>query len=103
MPNTVLELSTAHITFNDNDVLGDMGHNPVNEPLNIGNMQYGYAIVLPVEREYFNRLREECEEEHYKLSESFWKLMQYAFDNKHRVVIIDRDAEVIDGLDEHDW
>ena len=71
---TVLELSTAHITFNDDEVLGEMGHTPHDEPLNIGNLQYGYAIVLPVDEEYFYRLQEDCEEAGYKLSESFWLL-----------------------------
>ncbi len=103
MSNTVLEISTAHITEKDNELLGVMGRDPVAEPLNIGNMEYGYAIVLPLNEEYFNPLKEECEEQAYELSESFWKMMQYAFDNKHRVIIIDRDADVIDELPTNDW
>lgn len=100
---TLIEISTAHITENDDRVLGAMvnGRHPM--PLNIADIEYGYIIVIPYDRDYFNEKRQDCEDEGYDLSDSFWKLMQYAFDNGHRAIILDRDADEIEDLETHDW
>lgn len=106
-----LEISTAHITEKDNEELSKMAafvrepRSPVtlSEPINVGELEYGYAIVLPQEEEYFNMIRENCEELEYAFSESFWQMMKYAFDNRYRAILLDRDADVVEGLTVNDW
>ena len=99
---TIIEVSTAHITKEDNDNLQEMSDRPIHEPLNIGALHYGYVIILPVEEEYFQLTREDCEKD-YDMSESFWKMMRHAFDNKYRAILLDCDAEVIEGLPTNNW
>lgn len=110
MANTVLELSNAHITEKDNGELSRMVEETISkhdfiskQPLNIGEMYYGYCIVIPEAEEYVMESIEECQRLGYELSEDFYNILWHARRNDYRVIIFDRDAEVLDELPTHDW
>jgi hypothetical protein len=113
---TMMELSTAHITEQDNSILNYMGQKAAHPgkyaPFNMGSTEYGYVIFIPSDYpvEEMKKQADEYLESPTpaylagkKLSESFWKVLEYAKKDGHRCVYIDRDAETIDGLDTHDW
>jgi hypothetical protein len=106
----VIEVSTAHITEKDNNELYRMCEQSRDSdfyldtitPFNIGEFQYGFGIVLSTEKEFFDGCIADCIL-HYEMSDSFYSLLRYAFDNGYRFLYIDRDADVIEGLQVNDW
>ena len=82
-----LELSTAHITQSDNELLA------VEKEMSIAYFEYGFFIFTPALEDML----------HY--SESMKKVVKYANENDCRFIILDRDAEQldIDELNTNEW
>lgn len=110
---TVADVSTAHITPKDSDILkdaADVGFESGNKnpcPLTVLQYEYGYMVGLwPL------NCMDASEED--KL-EVFFKLMQHGFstsfiavcksaaDAGHKWLCLDQDAGKVDGLTEHEW
>jgi len=107
MSNTVLELSTAHITKGDNDELHRMALQELDKefgsPFCIGEHHYGYFIMVPGDEESLEERMNLCKQQDFGMSDSFWKIMSHAVRNDHRVILLDCDADVVEGFIEHDW
>lgn len=111
----MLEVCTHHITEDDNAILAYMSECNATDndaPLNVGNMGYGYAIVLRLvdqdseeeAAEYYEETRKFCESYGNNLSESFWSLYRLALKEGYRCIYLDCDVStVIEELEVHDW
>jgi hypothetical protein len=102
----VLELSTAHITQEDDEeLMAKFDPRSGMMPLNYGVFEYGYAFMLTTDDQdpELEDRKSMAEEVGLSLSESFWNVLKYAKDNGYRCVYIDRDADTIEELETHDW
>lgn len=108
MNNTVLELSTGHITEKDSKelhrmVAEEMSGEEMGSPFTIGESRYGFFILVPSDEEAMVSRSEVCEEKGYQMSEDFWGVIEYAIKNGHRVILLDCDADEVDQLPVHSW
>ena len=110
---TVADVSTAHTTAKDNDILkkaAKMGFeegskNPC--PLTVLSYEYGYMIGL-WSLNCINASEEEKLEVFFKLmqhgfSTSFIAVCKSAADAGHKWLCLDADAAKIEGLTEYEW
>jgi hypothetical protein len=108
----MLEVCTCHITEDDNSILAYMSECNVHAndaPLSVGNLGYGYAIMLVVDPEEdtdmnLGGVQAECENQGNNLSDSFWQVLRMAKAEGYRCVYFDGDVgNTIEGLPVHEW
>lgn len=99
------DLSTAHITKRDSEILANLSlwprtitHPPaVLPPFPVYTYEYGFFIV-PLE-DSLKRL----EDWEWGLSEDLANLLRHAQVEGCRMICLDRDGDVLPGFPTHDW
>ena len=107
----MMEVGTCHITEDDSNVLAYMSeHNAKDDryPLNVGNLGYGFAIMLMVDHANDDDLdmgeaEKECELLGCNLSKAFWNILRTAKAGGYRCVYIDQDVPAHDDLEVFEW
>ena len=91
----ILELSTGHITLDDNNML------KISMGLTCAQYEYGYFIHVP-ELESDEKFMSRYSSDY---SESFIKVLEYAKANDCRFICLDGDADLLDTdkLNVHEW
>jgi len=120
-PNTyaMMEVSTCHITADDSEVLAYMSECNASEPitmtnsesrssLNVGNLGYGFAIMLVVDPVNDDDLdlgdtQAACEKEGSNLSPAFWNILRTAKAGGYRCVYIDCDVSPSADFETFNW
>lgn len=100
-----LDLSLAHITYGDSQLLDRFSKNTSTGIINrqafrlvVYEYEYGYFIPLTkIEADYMSTLRL------FGYSEAFIKLIEYASEKECSLICLDRDAEPIDCLEKFEW
>ena len=59
--------------------------------------------MVPGDEESLQERENLCLANGFNMSDSFWGIMRYAVKENHRVVLLDCDAEVTEGLPVNDW
>lgn len=89
---TCLCVSTGHLTETDAKVMEAYANDRLN------------WMVTSREPGFFMKLYDNREGNHYaELSDTANDLIAYAFDKGHRLIEIDRDGPVLDGVPVFDW
>jgi hypothetical protein len=107
----MMEVSTCHITEDDNSVLAYMSECNVaanRSPLNVGNLGYGFAIMLVVDPVNdpdldMGEAQAACEKQGSNLSDAFWNILRTAKAGGYRCVYIDRDVPAHGDLEVFNW
>jgi hypothetical protein len=93
-----LDLSTAHITLRDNELLGSVPNDVL--PVTVTDNGYGYFVRFS-EDVPLDDIAEQSRA--IGLSDDFIGVLRYAKDNRCFLVNLDADAEQVDGLPVHFW
>jgi len=91
----VLDISTGHITFQDNDILG--GDSP---PIATEPVEAGFLVYLGTDE---NETLEHIQEASNVMSPEFVNILRWAAVHKCDIIKIDRDGELYEGLPTFDW
>lgn len=97
---TFLDISTAHITQNDSELLTELAHSDdSNLPLTIIDQNYGHIVVVhkDVVKQGLQSIRNKG------FSDSFIKLVVYVTKSKHNGIWLDQDGDTVDEFEEHEW
>lgn len=97
-----LDISTVHLTEEDNDILSNFCTD-----ISYGEHDYGFYVSVPdVDYEspddgtLHAKINQALED---GLSESFVNILKYAHKNDCSIVVFDRDGEVDENLPTFDW
>lgn len=94
-----LDCTTGHITKKD-DLLLQAEYRAADGPVSVGRYLYGMIIFLPFKEEIEDELKKIKE---WGYSDDFISLIKYASSKETTLLILDRDGQVIDGLNVNDW
>ncbi len=93
-----LDISTAHVTARDSEILGSLPNHVL--PVTVTEHGYGYFVRfsedVPME-EIAEKSRE------LGLSDAFVGVLRYAKERRCFLINLDADAEQADDLPAHDW
>jgi len=99
-----LEISTAHITENDNRILSDRSYlakdYEIDFPLSVSSHTYGYYIAVP---DSIDSDRNKTIMETYGLSQAFVDLIDAVIKSRYSLLSLDRDGEVLPKMQKFDW
>jgi hypothetical protein len=90
------DISTAHITPQDNDLLGKMAYTNIIPEIVVYDYEYGYFVPVPSDNN---------EEQLRKVgfSEAFLSLLKRCRQEKIMLIRIDKDAPEADDLETFEW
>ncbi len=97
----ILDISTGHITENDNDLLGKEDCPVVAYPYGPEEDQYGYLVCVKMDEEAFQT--EVILSKEYGFSESFIKIYKAAHAHGIEYVRFDRDGVEYEDIPIYNW
>lgn len=94
-----LDLSTAHLKPEDNDLLGRWANDPAS-PVTVIRYEYGFKVLVSLDEEH-QRILKACQKS--GASKELLEIMRYARANGCWFINFDRDATAQDCFPTFDW
>ena len=92
-----LDVSTSHITKNDNDILQASCTSDRFPGCFVYHYDFGYFISV------YSDAPSEEEKKESGLSENFFKILDHARENECPLLLLDADGDILENFEEFEW